>query len=129
MDMNFSATGHELSFQVDRRHSAVQSFLSGSAESSWRSSIQKRRRLKEDLQAAYGMLQLDGSLLRYETGNVYGRGDIAPFGFGMLFCIGDILTEPTEVVETRIDQSVQNLTEASEFVRFQDATRRENSAH
>ena len=62
--------------------------------------MRKGRRLKKDLQAAYGMLRLDGSLLRYETWNVYGRGDIAPFGFGMLSYIGDILTEPTEVVET-----------------------------
>jgi hypothetical protein len=75
------------------------------------------------------MLRLDGSLLRYETWNVYGRGDMAPFGFGILSYIGDILTEPTEAVETRIDQSVQNLTETTEFVRFQDATREGISAH
>ena len=64
------------------------------------SSVRKGRRLKKDLQVGYGMLRLDGSLLRYETWNVYGRGDIAPFGFGILSYIGDILTEPTEVVET-----------------------------
>lgn len=39
---------------------------------------------------------------------------MARFGFGILSYIGDILTEPTEAVETRIDQSVQNLTETTE---------------
>jgi hypothetical protein len=57
--------------------------------------------------------------LRYETGNVCGRGDVALLEFGMLSSIGDVVTEPTEIVETRTDQGVQDLTETAGMLDFE----------
>lgn len=74
---------------------------------------------KMDLQVANGMLRLDGLWLRCEIGN----GDIAPFGFGLLSCIGEKLMEPTETVERRVDQGVQDLIEASGLFDFETQRR------
>jgi hypothetical protein len=57
--------------------------------------------------------------LRYETGNVRGRGDVALLEFGMLSSIGDVVTEPTEIVETQTDQGVQDLTETAGMLDFE----------
>ena len=57
--------------------------------------------------------------MRYETGNVRGRGDVALLEFGMLSSIGDVVTEPTEIVETRTDQGAQDLTETAGMLDFE----------
>ena len=62
--------------------------------------------------------------MRYETGNVCGRGDVALLEFGMLSSIGDVVTEPSEIVETQTDRDVQDLTETAGMLDF-ECNRRE----
>jgi hypothetical protein len=62
--------------------------------------------------------------LHIETGNVCGRGDVALLEVGMLSSIGDVVTEPTEIVETRADQGAQDLTETAGMLDFECNKRR-----
>ena len=100
-----------------------------SVEPSGRFSVGKGRRLRKDPRVVCGMLRLDGDVLCYGIESVFGGEDIAPSGSGMLSCIEDILTEPTEVAKTQIDQSARCLTETLKLVRHQDTARRESSAY
>lgn len=47
------------------------------------------------------------------------EGEMSPFWSLAWSSIGDVVTEPTEIVETRTDQGVQDLTETAGMLDFE----------